>query len=176
MNALIVISTVATILHATNAAVAAYSPVRSCPRLSPSYLFTLDPFALSSCPIASPTQETRKPIVAMTSNPPEPTGSLNILCFGDSLTAGYSRYGTVHFPYAIHLKEVLQTAFPSTWLHIEVEGMSGAQVQGQYRGRLKRALEKAGDDPYDWVIIMGGTNDMGWGRQPEDIYGDLRKW
>ena len=105
---------------------------------------------------------------------PAQKSSLRILCFGDSLTAGYSRYGMLHFPYAVHLKEKLQAAFPSLEIHIDVEGMSGAQVRGQYLGRLNRALSKTQDQPYDWIIAMGGTNDLGWGGQPEEIYEALR--
>ena len=59
-------------------------------------------------------------------------------------------------------------------IHIDVEGMSGAQVRGQYLGRLSRACTRAKDQLYDWIIVMGGTNDLGWGGQPEDIYEALR--
>lgn len=98
---------------------------------------------------------------------------LRILCFGDSLTAGYSRYGLLHFPYADHLRNKLQAAFPATEIHTDVEGMSGAQVEDQYLGRLNRACGKAKHGLYDWIIVMGGTNDLGWGRKPEDVYEDL---
>ena len=108
------------------------------------------------------------------SNPSSPS-EIKILCFGDSLTAGYSRYGLLHFPYAEHLKAKLQAAFPSMKIRIDVEGMSGAQVQGQYLGRLNRACLKAKDGVYDWIIVMGGTNDLGWGRKPEEIYVDLSR-
>lgn len=101
--------------------------------------------------------------------------TLKILCFGDSLTAGYSRYGMLHFPYAVHLNEPLQKAFPSTKVHVDVEGMSGAQVRGQYTGRLSRVCAKAKDSPYDWIIVLGGTNDLGWEGEPEEIYEALRK-
>ena len=108
------------------------------------------------------------------SNPSSPS-AIKILCFGDSLTAGYSRYGLLHFPYAEHLKQKLQAAFPSMKIQIDVEGMSGAQVQGQYLGRLNRACLKAKDGFYDWIIVMGGTNDLGWGRKPGEIYADLSR-
>lgn len=101
------------------------------------------------------------------------SSSLKILCFGDSLTAGYSRYGMLHYPYSEYLKEKLRAAFPSVDIGIDVEGMSGAQVQGQYMGRLNRACVKAENGFYDWIIVMGGTNDLGWGRKPEDVYEDL---
>ena len=103
----------------------------------------------------------------------KPSSSLKILCFGDSLTAGYSRFGMLHYPYSEYLRGKLQAAFPWMDIHIDVEGMSGAQVQGQYLGRLNRACVKAKHGFYDWIIVMGGTNDLGWGRKPEDIYEDL---
>ena len=87
---------------------------------------------------------------------PSPS-SVRILCFGDSLTAGSSRYGMLHFPYADVLKERLRSAFPAMEAHIDVEGMNGAQVRGQYLGRLSRACAKAGQF-YDWIIVMGGTS------------------
>jgi len=108
--------------------------------------------------------------------PVTPTATLRILCFGDSLTAGYTQWGMHHYPYAAHLTDHLQTAFPSTLIHVDVEGMIGAQVGGQYTGRLNRACTKAKDAPYDWIIIMGGTNDLGWGGQPQEIYEALRRW
>ncbi|KAL8819830.1 MAG: hypothetical protein Q9191_007648 [Dirinaria sp. TL-2023a] len=81
----------------------------------------------------------------------------------------------LHFPYAVHLNEPLQAAFPSTKVHVDVEGMSGAQVQGQFSGRLSRACAKAKSEPYDWIVVLGGTNDLGWGQQPEKIYDELQK-
>ena len=80
----------------------------------------------------------------------------------------------LHFPYADHLKENMQTAFPPVKVHIDVEGMSGAQVRSEYLGRLSRACTKAGNQRYDWIIVMGGTNDLGWGGQPEEIFEALR--
>lgn len=106
-------------------------------------------------------------------NPQSGPSSLKILCFGDSLTAGYIQWGTQHYPYAVHLRDQLQVVLPSTKIHIDIEGMSGAQVRGQYTGRLNRACTKAKAEPYHWIIIMGGTNDLGWRGQPEEIYETL---
>lgn len=102
------------------------------------------------------------------------TPILKILCFGDSLTAGYSQWGMQHYPYGVHLKDHLRAAFPNTRIVVDVEGMSGAQVRGQYTRRLNRVCMKAQDEPYDWIIIMGGTNDLGWGGQPQQILEALR--
>ncbi|MCJ1293875.1 hypothetical protein MMC34_005432 [Xylographa carneopallida] len=106
---------------------------------------------------------------------PPPPAHLKVLCFGDSLTAGYSMFGLYFYPYATHLQAVLQAAFPATTIQTTVEGMSGAQVRGQYTGRLHRAcrLAAAGAEPFDWVVVLGGTNDLGWGAGAEEVFGAL---
>ena len=106
----------------------------------------------------------------MAIKPTQHPQKLKVLCLGDSLTAGYSMRGWQFHPYADHLKGVLHGTFPSTSIEIVVEGMSGAQVRGQYIGRLNRACREAQDEPYDWIVILGGTNDLGWGGQPEEIF------
>jgi len=99
--------------------------------------------------------------------------SLRILCFGDSLTAGYSLCGTEHYPYADHLRVGLQHMLSASDIRIDVDGFSGDQVGGLYLKRMKRKCERAAADPYDWIIVMGGTNDLGWGQQPDSIYENL---
>lgn len=65
--------------------------------------------------------------------------SLNILCFGDSLTAGYSNYGMQFTPYGDHLKDQLKAAWPNTYVNITVNGKSGDLVSspGQFKARLE---------------------------------------
>ena len=103
-------------------------------------------------------------------------GSLQILCFGDSLTAGYTSYGGEYYPYADSLREGLEHMLSSSNIKVEIAGLSGDQVQGQY---LQRIQEKCPTDKgrlYDWILIMGGTNDLGWGQTPEVIYEGLSKY
>ena len=100
--------------------------------------------------------------------------SLRILCFGDSLTAGYTSRGWEFYPYADHLRVGLQQMLSTSDIHVDVAGLSGDQVQGSYLPRIKRACANAGS-PYDWIIVMGGTNDLAWGQSPDAIYEGLRK-
>ena len=118
---------------------------------------------------------------ASTANAATPTDaaikSLRILCFGDSLTAGYSGSGYFHYPYATQVRASLKDSLPSTDSTVDVAGMSGDRViAGQYLRRLKRQCENATDKPYDWIIVLGGTNDLGWGEKPESVYEGLSRW
>jgi hypothetical protein len=54
--------------------------------------------------------------------------SLHILCFGDSLTAGYSKAGALYHPYAIALESSLKKALPSVNITIDNQGWNGDQI------------------------------------------------
>ncbi len=104
--------------------------------------------------------------------------SLRILCFGDSLTAGYTMYGEEDHPYADHLRASLRYLLSTLKINVEVAGLSGDLVQGpmgQYLSRIKAKCPVDEERQYDWIIIMGGTNDLGWGNQPDEIYEGLSK-
>lgn len=105
---------------------------------------------------------------------------LRVLCLGDSLTAGYTAMGEAHYPYAKILKSHLARLLPSTNIIIDVSGLSGNRVtgsDGQFLSRMEARCAKAAATgaPYDWVIVLGGTNDLGWFEDPEDIYSGLGK-
>ena len=100
--------------------------------------------------------------------------SLRILCFGDSLTAGYTSWGLEFHPYADHLRVGLQQSLSTSEIEIDVAGLSGDQVRGSYLPRIKSKCAHT-QTPYDWIIVMGGTNDLGWGQSPDDIYEGLSK-
>jgi lysophospholipase L1-like esterase len=104
----------------------------------------------------------------------QPPQTLKVLCFGASLTAGYSHHGIQFHPYAERLKLALQGALPSTSIEIVVDGLSGAQVRRQYIDRLSRACQEVKGEPYNWIIIQGGTNDLAWGGEAEAIFEALR--
>ena len=100
--------------------------------------------------------------------------SLRILCFGASITAGFHHFGLSHHPYAIRLEERLKQSLPSsTPIEIEVDGLSGDSViDGEYFDRLEPRCE---NEEYDWIIVQGGGNDLGFGRTPQAIYTELQK-
>ncbi|KAB5530367.1 SGNH hydrolase-type esterase domain-containing protein [Coniochaeta sp. 2T2.1] len=106
-----------------------------------------------------------------------PTKKIRILCFGDSLTAGYSRMGSVYHPYSEKLVQMVEMAFPEYEVESVEDGVPGDLVSGRgtFLSRMERQFAK--DDPnkapYDWTIILGGTNDIAWGTDPETIFSSL---
>lgn len=100
--------------------------------------------------------------------------TLRILCFGDSLTAGYSEYGYSHYPYAKRLQVPLETFLPLTKISITVAGLSGDRViAGQYLQRIQHQCITSEEKSYDWIVVLGGTNDLGWGEEPHKVYEGL---
>jgi hypothetical protein len=63
---------------------------------------------------------------------------INILCFGDSLTDGYAKWGLSYTPYARAMEEELVTAWPDIEFNIEVNGLSGDSVIPAYGDFLER--------------------------------------
>lgn len=104
---------------------------------------------------------------------------LRILCFGDSLTAGYTQDGLQYHPYLHVLRRQLRDAFPGLEVDIEEDGMDGGLTQ-HFSGRLRTLYRERGtpqDTIFDWVIVLGGTNDLAINARPEAIFENLeRTW
>ena len=89
---------------------------------------------------------------------------VRILCFGDSLTFGLTN-GWPH-PYTTKLQEYFnfreqkRPRSQSILHHVQLSnaGRSGDKVQQEMLSRLQGILQ--GATKYDWVIILGGTNDL----------------
>ncbi|KAF3769328.1 hypothetical protein M406DRAFT_65618 [Cryphonectria parasitica EP155] len=109
--------------------------------------------------------------------------SLRILCFGDSLTWGYHSSpppldGSPSHPYSHALAAVLSRAFPALHIEAHVDGLPGDVVSlpgSRFLPRIEpKFLTKGGGTPYDWTIVLGGTNDLALQMPPEDIFAGLR--
>jgi len=101
----------------------------------------------------------------------QPNPGLEILCFGDSLTEGYTFQASGKFhPYSIHLKKLFSDS--SQDAVIDTAGVSGEEVIPSMPHRLGLILCER-DKPYDWIIILGGTNDLGVGNKGEDVLSAL---
>lgn len=107
-----------------------------------------------------------------------------VVCYGDSLTAGFCSKGAQFEPYGRALMKELETSgVPSEILVCGHNGKTAAEmvvaldssimdVVGLQGKGLARILD---DVAADLVIIMVGTNDMGKGSRPETIVKDIAK-
>jgi hypothetical protein len=91
-----------------------------------------------------------------------------ILCFGDSLTAGYSSKG--YFPYAEHLSVLLKDKYEVE--HIGMSGWTTEQmvIRSHYERnqdcfeRIWKGLQfklNNSSQGYECVLLLSGTNDIG---------------
>jgi len=108
-----------------------------------------------------------------------------VLCYGDSLTAGFAANGVLFEPYGRAMAEKLG-AF-GVDCQVSICGLSGKtakemvqtasssliDVVGSKGKGLARTLEEEG--PFDLVMIMAGTNDMGHGHNQPDILQDVEQ-
>jgi len=81
---------------------------------------------------------------------------IHILCFGDSLTAGFSQMGGLIHPYAGALKSSLEKAFPSTNITTDVQGLSGDQVTsppGSFLPRMEILCKKRSSFAFPKLFI-----------------------
>lgn len=82
---------------------------------------------------------------------------MNILCFGDSLTAGYHNHGKAFAPYGNHLRQLMMYS-SRVPVSVKIKGIVGEMTHKQMVGRLPEIL--GNNTAFDWVIILGGTNDI----------------
>lgn len=94
-----------------------------------------------------------------------------IICFGDSLTAGFQSPspdcpGGLETPYGRFLQEWLGLS-----VEVRVSGICG-ELTGEMAMRFRRDVL---EHRPEYVVILGGTNDLGWNAQPDDIMRNLIK-
>ncbi len=103
------------------------------------------------------------------------TTPIRILCFGASITAGWSQLGSRYYPYANTLEARLKEALPNRNFSVQVDGLPGDTVMyGQYSKRL-RSLVNTASSPFDFILIQGGGNDLAMCGEPKDIVEALRE-
>ena len=95
--------------------------------------------------------------------------SSHIVCFGDSLTAGFQSPTAdnpqgAETPYGRFLQDLTG---PS--MRVSVSGICGEQT-GEMAIRFRSAVLIPQPT---YVVILGGTNDLGWNAVPEDIMRNL---
>ena len=101
-----------------------------------------------------------------------------VLAYGDSLTAGTS--GFELYPYAPHLEKTLnqrrQTAAPVVVRHRGLPGWTAANMMNDLDGPqtgLRSAIRAVKDPPLSLVIILAGSNDLGFGYTAQEITDNL---
>lgn len=86
--------------------------------------------------------------------------------------------GTIEHPYSETLAAVLTRAFPSLHIEAHVDGKPGDVVctaGSHFLPRIEpKFLTRGGGTPYDWTIVLGGTNDLAYQFPAETIYQGLR--
>ncbi len=95
----------------------------------------------------------------------------HIVCFGDSLTAGFQTATEdnpqgAETPYGRYLQELIGPA-----MRVSVSGICG-ELTGEMVMRFRSAV--LAEQPTH-VVILGGTNDLGWNAHLEEIMGNLFK-
>ncbi|KAL2060197.1 hypothetical protein VTL71DRAFT_9592 [Oculimacula yallundae] len=111
--------------------------------------------------------------------PPDPpmTKPLSILSFGASLVEGYSRYGMLMTPFSATTKRVLDERLGKEFeVQVATSGVSGQLVTRGFRERMGELYSSPSSDssPYDWVVFLGGTNDIAYCVAPSKIYAEIR--
>lgn len=82
--------------------------------------------------------------------------SRRILCFGDSLTSGYYNHGHNFHPYSQRLSQLLNSG--RIKYYVKTSGKVREMAHGSMARRLPEVLGNS--SRFDWVIILGGTNDV----------------
>ena len=94
------------------------------------------------------------PIVHPSDDPPAP---LRILCYGDSLTAGFWESGLRQSPYSRRLSERLRVAFPDRDIRVTTVGLPGCLATVTSFTHNLESQYKTQTDGFDWALILGGT-------------------
>ena len=94
---------------------------------------------------------------------------MRILAIRASLTTGFYNYGLSHHPYSLRLLQLISSL--GIAVTIDQKGISGERVVPSMVRRLESLLAEQ-NSSYDWVMILGGTNDLGYGQPAEQIFNE----
>jgi len=114
----------------------------------------------------------------MAKSMPDASSHVRVVALGDSLTVGFQSYGLNEdigksTPYTDFLIDHIRTDFPSDSLSIEIinKGIVGElseQMLTRFDSDVIRLSPRV-------VIILGGSNDLGWGLAPREVLSNLSK-
>jgi acyl-CoA thioesterase-1 len=114
----------------------------------------------------------------MAKSMPHTSSHVRVVALGDSLTVGFQSYGLNEdmeksTPYTDLLIDRVSRDFPSDFLSIEIinKGVVG-QLSEQMLVRFDSDVIRLSPRV---VIILGGSNDLGWGLAPREILRNLSK-
>ena len=97
-------------------------------------------------------------------------GEVNILCFGDSFTTGYTNDGLDYFPYSERLKKAMSETYGiECVMNLHNVGVNGECISETMHDRLLRILNES-DIVFDLIIITGGINDIFRGYSADKIW------
>eukprot|EP01084_Bolivina_argentea_P299047 515459_1 len=109
---------------------------------------------------------------------------INILCFGASLTKGYTNHGLEYYPYSDRLKEIIcnyiennneYQQFGITYnIDLHNVGVNNECISDTMHDRLFNILNKS-DIIFDMIIVCGGTNDIYCGYSVDKIWNNCNK-
>lgn len=113
---------------------------------------------------------------AVTRSMPNRSSRLRVVALGDSLTVGFQSYGLdadgwMPTPYTDYLVDKVGLDFVSGWLSVEIinKGIVG-ELSEQMVARFDSDVIQLSPRV---VIILGGSNDLGWGIAPKEILQNL---
>lgn len=103
---------------------------------------------------------------------------VRVVAIGDSLTVGFQSYGVfgdnqTSTPYTGFLAEHIEKEFPPSSLSVELinKGVVG-ELSEQMLARFN--VDVISFCPRI-TIILGGSNDLGWGLAPREVFSNLRR-
>ena len=100
---------------------------------------------------------------------------MKIVAFGDSLTVGETGFSDSDefVPYPKYLETLAKQHLSSLQSGLEVNVLNRGINGDLTSGMLERFSRDVVDENADYVVILGGANDLGWGFDPATIAHNL---